>query len=176
MKKSLAFAYLSIFLGSTLFQAHAASGTWNGTVGDGLWSNAGNWSGATIANGSGFNANFNNLDIVVDATVHLDTARTISTLTFGDTNTATAAGWILDNNGNLANVLTLGTSQTITVNARGTGENREDQRDPRGDFRSHQKRGWHLGAVGSEYLIRASLRGRRHSRCDHRRRPGGGSR
>ena len=97
--------------------AHAATGTWNVDA-DGLWSNAANWT-PSFADGSGFTANFNN-DITADRTVSLDSARTISTLVFGDSNTATAGSWTVNNNGNAAN--TLSGIGTITVNALGTGE------------------------------------------------------
>lgn len=102
--------------------AHAASGTWNDITG-GLWSDTANWNSGIVADGNTFNANFGTLDITADTTVSLDSARTLSSLTFGDTTTSTAAGWILDNNGNAANILTLGTTPTITVNALGIGKN-----------------------------------------------------
>ena len=105
--------------------AQAASGTWTQTTTGGLWSDIANWSSGAgpIADGSTFTADFSTIDITADNTVHLDSARTLSNLTFGDTAVATAAGWILDNNGNAANTLTLGTASTITVNALGTGKN-----------------------------------------------------
>ena len=103
----------------TTARTHAANGTWTQLTSGGLWSDTANWSGGTIADGSGFNANFNTIDITANNTVHLDSARTIGSLTFGDTATGTAASWILDNNGNAANTLT-GIS-TITVSALGTG-------------------------------------------------------
>lgn len=54
--------------------------------------------------------------------MHLDGARTLTHLTFGDTTTSSAASWILDNNGSASNILTLaGTTPTSTVNALGTG-------------------------------------------------------
>lgn len=97
------------------------SGTWTNTVSGGLWSGAGNWSGGIVADGSGATGFFNSVDITVDHTVHLDTARTIGSLTFGDAATNTPAGWVLDNNGDAANILTLaGGTPTITVGALGT--------------------------------------------------------
>lgn len=100
----------------TMQAAHAANGVWTQTTTGGIWSDTANWSGGTVAdNGT---ADFNTINITADNTVHLDSARTISTLTFGDTATSSAASWILDNNGNAANTLT-GIS-TITVNALGT--------------------------------------------------------
>lgn len=102
--------------------AHAAAGTWT-SLSSGLWSNTANWS--TLADGSGFTADFSTLDLATaDITVSLDSARTIGNLTFGDTATATAFGWTLDNNASSANILTLaGTSSpTITVGTLGTAK------------------------------------------------------
>ena len=94
----------------------ATNGTWTDATSGGLWSAGGNWSSGTIANGTGGIADFSTLNITSDNTVHLDTPRTIGQLNFGDT--VLSNNWILDNNGNLANVLTLGVSSgspTITV-------------------------------------------------------------
>lgn len=104
-------------------KAHAADGTWTTLLSGGLWSDTANWSGGAIADGSGSTANFNTLNITADNTVHLDGSHTLTNLIFGDTTTATAGSWILDNNGNSANILTLaGTTPTITVNALGTNK------------------------------------------------------
>lgn len=115
--------YLSIIL--VLLTAHhlrAADGTWTDASG-GNWSDPSKWSSAIIADASGSTANFNTLDPLADITVHLDGDRTLTNLVFGDTSTATAAGWILDNNGSNSNNLILaGTTPTITVNALGTGK------------------------------------------------------
>jgi autotransporter-associated beta strand protein len=95
--------------------------TWTNTAG-GLWSMTGNWANGSIANGSGLGADFSALDLTTNTTVHLDSARTIGSLIFGDTDITTPGGWILDNNGNPANTLTLaGGTPTINVNALGTG-------------------------------------------------------
>ena len=50
-----------------------------------MWSTTGNWSGGTVANGTDGIADFSTLNITADDTVHLDTARTIGQLKFGDT-------------------------------------------------------------------------------------------
>lgn len=102
---------------------HAANGTWTNTVSGGNWSAAANWS-STIADGSGFTADFNSINVTTDPTVvHLDSARTIGNLTFGDLTTSSAASWLLDNSGDSANVLTFdGGTPTITVNALGSGK------------------------------------------------------
>jgi len=103
--------------------AQAADGTWTQLTSGNLWSVGTNWSGGTIADGSGFTANFNTLDLTADITVRLDSARTIGNLIFADTATATAGSWILDNNGTAGNILTLaGTTPSITVNAMGAGQ------------------------------------------------------
>jgi len=101
--------------------AQAADGTWNTTTTGLLWGTAANWLGSTIADGSDATANFNTLNITSDTTVHLDTARTIGNLIFGDTTASN--GWILDNNAVAANILTLaGATPTITVNNLGSGK------------------------------------------------------
>jgi len=98
------------------------SGSWTNAISGGLWSGAGNWAAGTVADGSGATAYFTN-DITANNTVHLDTARTIGNLTFGDGATNTPASWFLDNNGSAANILTLaGATPTITVNALGANK------------------------------------------------------
>lgn len=103
--------------------ARAADGTWTQTVSGGSWSTTGNWSGGIVADGSGSTANFNTLDLTADNTVRLDSDRTLTSLIFGDTNTTTAAGWVLDNNGTATNNLILaGVTPTVTVNTLGSGK------------------------------------------------------
>jgi len=98
------------------------SGTWTQTVSGGLWSYYGNWDGAVIPDGTGDSASFATLDLTSSNTVHLDSTRTVNSMTFGDTATTSAYGWVLDSNGSTANILTLGgTTPTITVSALGTG-------------------------------------------------------
>ena len=82
--------------------AHGQSGTWT-NLATGNWSDVTNWNG-TIADASGNTADFSTINLTSDITVHLDTARTIGNLTFGDTDTGSAAGWLLDldNRGALA--------------------------------------------------------------------------
>ncbi|MCW1916373.1 autotransporter-associated beta strand repeat-containing protein [Luteolibacter sp. GHJ8] len=71
----------------------AADGLWTNPAG-GSWASAGNWSAATIADGSGFTADFSTLDIAADATVTLDGPRTIGILRFADATTP-SNNWIL---------------------------------------------------------------------------------
>jgi fibronectin-binding autotransporter adhesin len=99
--------------------ALADNGTWTSAV-SGPWSNTNSWTGGAVADGSGFTADFNQADVTNDLTVHLDTARTLGNLTFGDTATNTPAGWLLDNNSVAGNILTLaGTTPTITAHVLG---------------------------------------------------------
>ena len=102
----------------------AQSGVWTNVVSGGLWSNGANWLNGTVATGSGNAANFNQVDLTADPTViHLDSARTIGNLIFGDINLNTAAGWVLDNNGTPGNILTLaGTTPSISVNPLANGK------------------------------------------------------
>lgn len=103
---------------------HAADGKWNSTVTGGLWGTTTNWSGGTVADGSGFTANFT-VDIPSSSlTVNLNSARMIGNLIIGDSNTSSAGDWTLANNGNSANILTLAGSSmpTITVNNLGTNK------------------------------------------------------
>jgi autotransporter-associated beta strand protein len=101
----------------------ADNGTWTNTVTGQLWGDSANWLGGTVADGTTGSAFFNTLDIAADTTVRFNAARTINALILGDTFPASAGGWVLDNNSDGANILTLdGTTPTITVNAFGTGK------------------------------------------------------
>jgi autotransporter-associated beta strand protein len=123
MNKSI--LHKSVFIATLGFHSAFCSdtnGTWN-IDGNGFWSDADtvNWNLDAVADGSGFTADFSTLDITADRIVSLTAPRTIGNLTFGDTATATAFSWTLDNNLTPANILTLaGTTPTITVNALGT--------------------------------------------------------
>lgn len=123
MKPTSSFRHFLSAIGSSLIaisSAFAADGTWNVDA-NGLWSAAGNWTPG-IADGSGFTANFTN-NITADRTVSLDSDRTLTSLVFGDSDTSSAGSWILDNNGTATNNLILvGTTPGITVNALGTGK------------------------------------------------------
>ena len=85
--------------------ATAVTGTWNVDA-NGLWSLDTNWLSNTIADGSGFVANFTN-DITADRTVSLDSDRTINRVNFSDSDILSAGSWILDNNGTATNNLIL---------------------------------------------------------------------
>ncbi|HEX2861187.1 MAG TPA: autotransporter-associated beta strand repeat-containing protein, partial [Lacunisphaera sp.] len=97
---------------------------WLNQASGGLWSNPANWDGGVIAHGVGAVPIFGNFDLAADNTVVLDTPRTLSGLSFGDTNPATPASWVLADGGNAGNLLTLDTLSgvpTATVAALGTG-------------------------------------------------------
>jgi autotransporter-associated beta strand protein len=85
-----------------------SSGIWISPVG-GNWSATTNWNGGQIASGNGSTADFSTLELAANATVVLDTNRTISGLKFGDT--SATYNWTISG----TNVLTLGASQTINV-------------------------------------------------------------
>ena len=103
--------------------AAGTPGVWTSLTSGQTWSTAASWGSSVIASGAGFTANFGTLNPIADTTVRLDSTRTIGSLVFGDTTTSSAASWILDNNGNAANILTLsGGTSSITVNALGTGK------------------------------------------------------
>ncbi len=106
----------SLALGGLSRSAHAADGSWGVTTG-GLWSDSANWTGGTIADGEDSTATFNQT-LAGTATVDLDSARTIGNLSF---TSGSNRLWLIDDNANPANVLTLSrsdaTAPTITVNA-----------------------------------------------------------
>jgi len=66
--------------------ASALDGTWLGSSGN--WADAGTWAGSTIADGTGFTANFTGVDISADQTVTLAADRTIGNITFTDATTS----------------------------------------------------------------------------------------
>lgn len=114
-KSSIALKYLTGFLAAAALaaavaSARAASGTWSADSA-GTWSDPGNWSGGTIADGDTFTADFSTVDLAADRTVTLDSARVLSTLIFGDAGLTPDHNWTLDG----ANVLTLGTAPVINV-------------------------------------------------------------
>jgi autotransporter-associated beta strand protein len=96
---------------------------WNTTASGENWSTAGDWVENVIGDGVGTTVNFNSLNITGDPTVvHLDSPRTMQTMVFGDTDTSSAASWLVDNSGAAGNTLTLaGTAPGITVNALAAG-------------------------------------------------------
>ena len=92
--------------------ARGGTGTWINPAG-GSWTNTANWNGGVIADGSGGTAGFNTLTLPADATVTLDSARTIGNLAFGDL-AAAPHNWTLNPGGGSALTLA-GSLPTITV-------------------------------------------------------------
>ena len=76
------------------FAAGAASGTWS-HAGGGSWTNAANWGGGVIADGSGNTANFAAVSLSADAIVTLDLPRSIGNLNFDD-QSPTKHNWFLN--------------------------------------------------------------------------------
>ena len=70
------------------------NGTWSNLAG-GSWPVTTNWTGGIVADGIGALADFSTLNIVANATVTLDGARTVGTLKFQDATTA-SNDWILN--------------------------------------------------------------------------------
>jgi uncharacterized repeat protein (TIGR02543 family) len=103
------------------FGTTVPSGYWNADA-SGVWSNAVFWSGGLVPGANGGAAYFDLVNLTADRTVYLAGGIALSTLSFGDADTASSASWTLDNNGNAGNSLSLsGTTPTINVNALGAG-------------------------------------------------------
>jgi fibronectin-binding autotransporter adhesin len=108
--------------------SHAANtnGSWSGTTDFGFWSDINNWTGGVEADGVGNTADFSITDLPDGVfTASVDTPRTIGNLIFGDTDALTAGSWLLNNNSDPLNILTLAGTPVITVNALGTGAQAE---------------------------------------------------
>ena len=103
--------------------AGQTNGVWNETTsgssaGTNLWNTASNWQNSTIASGTGATADFSQLTLTANETVHLDTPETVGNLIFGDQ--GNTFNWTLDNNNQAANTLTLAAPSSavpmVTVN------------------------------------------------------------
>ena len=101
----------------------ATTAIWKTTASGQNWSVATNWVDNAIGDGPLAAVDFKSVNITNDPmVVHLDSSRTLQTLIFGDTVPASAASWVLDNNGVTANTLTLaGTAPQITVSNLASG-------------------------------------------------------
>lgn len=114
--RTISDALLGVCAGTLLLagaqNARAQSGTWINPVSD-SWSNTVSWAAGTVANGAGNTADFGTLDLTAQTTVTLDSARTLGTLIFGDTDTNTPAGWLIANGGVAGNTIA---ATNITVN------------------------------------------------------------
>ena len=106
--------------------SQASTFTWtklSGGNASGSWATQGNWSGGVLPTSSSDTANFTTLNPSVDSTVTLDGNQTINTLLFSDTNTATAASWIIAAGTPSSSTLTLaGANPTIDVTGMGSGK------------------------------------------------------
>ena len=123
MKRIASSVVIGLVLMTSSPALRAQNGIWTNAASGGLWSGTANWLNGSVANASGNTANFNQVHLVTDPTVvHLDTTRTIGSLIFGDLNPGLAAGWLLDNNATVGNVLTLAGTSAITVNRLPTGK------------------------------------------------------
>ena len=109
------FICISLLLTSLFCAAELNAASWNVDA-SGNWSDTLNWLGGSVPNAPAAVADFSTIDITADRTITLDIAPSVGSLTFGDTNTATAGSWIIGG----TNALTLdngGGTPTITVNA-----------------------------------------------------------
>ncbi|MGI9177147.1 MAG: hypothetical protein ACR2IT_04745, partial [Pirellulales bacterium] len=107
---------LAALLGASLSAPALAQtrGTWNVDA-DGLWSGSSNWLNNTIAGGVSGTATFAN-NITASRTVTLDTNRSLGSFIFGDSDTSSAASWIVS--GTAPMTMDNGVnSAKITVNA-----------------------------------------------------------
>src|SRR4051812_9004732 len=106
-RTACAAAVASLAMTSAAFAADSTWTTLTSGNASGIWDTASNWNSGSgpVADGSGFNANFNTLDISATSTVTLSSGRTIGSLTFGDTTISSAASWVLSNGGTAANGL-----------------------------------------------------------------------
>ncbi len=110
--------------GQVYIRSLTGSGIWVQNSSGGIWSSNPNWLNGIVGGGIGNTADFSSLELVDDLSVHLDSPRTLGNLVFGDTDVASPGNWNIDNNGNDANILTLGVAAgnpTMTVNALGAG-------------------------------------------------------
>jgi fibronectin-binding autotransporter adhesin len=125
VKKTLVFICAAAIATSLSGRTMAASFTWNqGTANTYSWDTGGNWAGGTPADTAGNTADFNSVDLTGDVTVNLTTTgRTLGSLIFGDTNTATAGGWTIAGPNTLTLDNTGGTgAPAIQVNSLGSGK------------------------------------------------------
>ncbi|RYD49032.1 MAG: hypothetical protein EOP85_02390, partial [Verrucomicrobiaceae bacterium] len=89
------------------------NGTWIHD-GGGEWSHPANWNNGFPANGSGLVANFSTINLLADATVNLDAARTIGSMQFGDT--SGGQSWTLASAGGKMLTMESVATPTIVVN------------------------------------------------------------
>jgi len=100
------------------------NGIWVQNASGGVWNSNPNWLNGIVGAGVGNTADFSSLELVDDLIVRLDSPRTIGNLIFGDTDVSSPGNWIVDNNGDAGNAITLAVAAgnpTVTVNPMGVG-------------------------------------------------------
>ncbi|HEY9431002.1 MAG TPA: Ig-like domain-containing protein, partial [Blastocatellia bacterium] len=112
--------------GQVYTRSLTGNGIWTQAAAGGLWGANPNWFNGIVGAGAGNTADFSTLEVTdgLDLVVRLDSPRAVGNLVFGDTDVASAGNWILDNNGDAANALTLAVAAgnpTVTVNPLGVG-------------------------------------------------------
>ena len=112
--------------GQVYTRSLTGNGIWTQATAGGLWGANPNWFNGIVGAGAGNTADFSTLEVTddLDLVVRLDSPRAVGNLVFGDTDVASAGNWIVDNNGDAANALTLAVAAgnpTVTVNPLGVG-------------------------------------------------------
>ena len=105
-------AQISVLYNSTQ-NPNFISSVWTNNA-SGNWGTSNNWSGGAVANGVSRIADFSTINITVNPTVTLDSARTIGGLKFGDL--AGAQTWLLSGTNTLTMDAGGGNAPTIAVN------------------------------------------------------------
>jgi fibronectin-binding autotransporter adhesin len=117
--------FLFLFVWSVAI-AGAANGTWTqASPGTFSWDDTTRWLGGVPADGLGATANFNTVNPTDDITINLDVlSHTVGSMTFGDTDPSSAAGWTITsiNSNSLSLDNSPGPAATITVNNLGAGK------------------------------------------------------
>ena len=105
-----------LLAGSIFFagSARAANGTWTNDA-NGSWGTAANWLENAVPGGTATDAVAFTNNITADRAVTLDNDRTVNSLTFGDADTNSAAGWKLTP-GSGGRLTLAGTIPTLSVN------------------------------------------------------------
>jgi rhamnogalacturonan endolyase len=112
--------------GQVYTRSLTGNGIWTQAASGGLWGANPNWFNGIVGGGAGNTADFSTLEVAdgLDLVVRLDSPRAVGNLVFGDTDVASAGNWVVDNNGDAGNALTLAVAAgnpTVTVNPLGIG-------------------------------------------------------
>jgi len=117
---------LNLLLLSGLMSCWATTFKWTALTGGnaaGNWTTQANWD-TTLPTTTDDVADFSTLDITANSQIGLTNANVtlnINSMIFGDTDTATPAGWTLISSGSAMSLTLGGSNPTITVNTLGTG-------------------------------------------------------